>query len=139
MLLSPNFSLEEMIRSDTAQAEGIVNAPNWDCLVQMILLCNNTLEGIRKLLGDVPITITSGFRCGDLNEAVGGAENSAHLFGCAADFHAEGFTIQGIIAAVQPHMAELEIDQLIDEYSQWVHVGRANFGATPRNECFAVT
>jgi len=139
-LLSPNFSLAEYCRSDTAEAEGILNAPNWDVIVQMILHANNTMEGIRKICGGHPVLITSGFRCGDLNEAVGGAENSAHLFGAAADFTIPGFgSVREVCDAIAPHMAELEIDQLIYEYGNWIHVGRAIFGAIPRNEYFDVT
>jgi hypothetical protein len=139
-LLSPHFSVEEMIKSDTAAAQGIVNAPNFDVLVQMVLLANNTLEGIRALCGGNPLIISSGFRCGDLNEAVGGAENSAHLLGCAADFIVPNFgSVADIIAAIEPNLEELQIDQLINEYGSWVHVGRAAFGQTPRYQSFGVT
>jgi len=138
--LSPHFTVEEMIKSDTAEAMGIINAPNFDVLVQMVLLANDTLEGIRQLCGGHPVLISSGFRCGDLNEAVGGAENSAHLLGCAADFSVPAFgSITDIIAAIEPHLQTLQIDQLINEYGNWVHVGRASFGQTPRYQSFAVT
>jgi len=139
-MLSPNFSLAEYCRSDTAAAEGIVNAPNWDCLVQMVLHANITMEGIREICGNHPVLISSGFRCGDLNEAVGGAENSAHLLGAAADFTIPAFgSVADICNAIEPHMKDLQIDQLINEYGSWVHVGRAPFGAIPRNDYFRVT
>src|SRR5215471_674529 len=139
-LLSPHFTVEEMIHSDTAEAMGIINAPNFDVLVQMVLLANNTLEGIRKLCGGNPVLISSGFRCGDLNEAVGGAENSAHLLGCAADFTIPACgSVADVIAVIEPFLKDLQIDQLINEYGSWVHVGRATFGQTPRYESFAVT
>lgn len=139
-LLSPHFSLEEYIHSDTATAEGIINAPDWDVLVQMCLHANNTMEGIRTICGGNPVIITSGFRCGDLNEAVGGAENSAHLFGAAADFTIPAFgSVRAICEAVAPYMKELQIDQLINEYGSWVHVGRAVFGQEPRYQYFSVT
>ena len=35
---------------------------------------------------DKPIFINSGYRCKELNKAVGGAENSYHTKGLAADF-----------------------------------------------------
>lgn len=44
----------------------------------------NVLEGIRRRY-DVPISISSACRCKSHNKSVGGAENSAHLFGYAAD------------------------------------------------------
>ncbi|GAB2610693.1 D-Ala-D-Ala carboxypeptidase family metallohydrolase [Streptomyces capparidis] len=46
------------------------------------------LEALRHALGDQPITVTSGFRSYACNEAVGGAGDSRHLYGDAADLGA---------------------------------------------------
>ncbi|MFI8301880.1 D-Ala-D-Ala carboxypeptidase family metallohydrolase [Streptomyces sp. NPDC085927] len=43
------------------------------------------LEAMRRQLGDVPITISSGFRSYACNDAVGGSSTSRHLYGDAAD------------------------------------------------------
>ncbi|WP_326754800.1 D-Ala-D-Ala carboxypeptidase family metallohydrolase [Streptomyces hirsutus] len=43
------------------------------------------LEAMRRQLGDVPITISSGFRSYACNSAVGGSSTSRHLYGDAAD------------------------------------------------------
>ncbi|NUO43507.1 MAG: peptidase M15 [Streptomyces sp.] len=43
------------------------------------------LEAMRHALGDVPITISSGFRSYACNSAVGGSSTSRHLYGDAAD------------------------------------------------------
>ncbi|MFF9495757.1 D-Ala-D-Ala carboxypeptidase family metallohydrolase [Streptomyces flaveolus] len=43
------------------------------------------LEAMRHALGDVPITISSGFRSRACNDAVGGSATSRHLYGDAAD------------------------------------------------------
>lgn len=43
------------------------------------------LEAVRKKGGDNPITINSGFRSIAHNSAVGGASNSQHMYGIAAD------------------------------------------------------
>ncbi|MGW4702125.1 D-Ala-D-Ala carboxypeptidase family metallohydrolase [Streptomyces sp. NPDC004285] len=43
------------------------------------------LEALRHAMGDVPLTVTSGFRSYSCNSAVGGASNSRHLYGDAAD------------------------------------------------------
>ena len=42
------------------------------------------LDALRDDLGE-PMVITSGYRCPEHNEAVGGSENSSHLKGLAAD------------------------------------------------------
>lgn len=46
------------------------------------------LEALRKKLGNIPITVNSGFRSVSHNAAVGGASNSMHLYGVAADLSA---------------------------------------------------
>jgi zinc D-Ala-D-Ala carboxypeptidase len=43
------------------------------------------LEAMRHALGDQPLIITSGFRSISCNNSVGGASNSQHLYGTAAD------------------------------------------------------
>ncbi|MFE5393140.1 D-Ala-D-Ala carboxypeptidase family metallohydrolase [Streptomyces sp. NPDC056568] len=43
------------------------------------------LEAMRHALGDVPLTISSGFRSRACNNAVGGSATSRHLYGDAAD------------------------------------------------------
>lgn len=58
------------------------------------------LEIIRKLYGK-PIKVTSGYRCPDHNKSQGGASNSSHVSGMAAD-------IQPIIVTLD------ELDELYD-------------------------
>ncbi|MEU1345907.1 D-Ala-D-Ala carboxypeptidase family metallohydrolase [Streptomyces sp. NPDC005775] len=43
------------------------------------------LEALRHALGDRPITVNSGFRSTSCNSAAGGASNSRHMYGDAAD------------------------------------------------------
>lgn len=52
----------------------------------------NKLEQLRKLVGNRPIKIVSGYRCPEHNKAVGGVKNSQHLSGNAADIKIEGMT-----------------------------------------------
>lgn len=58
------------------------------------------LEVLRHEIGDRPITIVSGYRSPSTNKAVGGASNSQHLWGRAADLSdALGVTIEQAKAA----------------------------------------
>ena len=43
------------------------------------------LEALRHALGDHPLVVTSGFRSISCNNSLGGASNSQHLYGMAAD------------------------------------------------------
>lgn len=138
--LSEHFTLSELTHSDTANQYGISNVPDAAAAEQLSLLANKTLEGIRTLCGDKPVLISSGFRNYEVNALIGGAENSAHLYGCAADFTVPEFgDVTAVCHAIEPHLAELGIDQLIHENDSWVHVGRVAAPAAPRCECLTIS
>lgn len=48
------------------------------------------LEELRRAIGNRPIIINSGYRCPTHNKKVGGAKNSQHLYGKAADIRVNG-------------------------------------------------
>ena len=83
--LSPHFSLFEMTRSGVAIACGISNVPSAAAIENLRLLCVAVLEPLRRRYGR--ILITSGYRSRELNRKVGGAKNSQHLRGEAADIY----------------------------------------------------
>lgn len=51
------------------------------------------LEAVRKKAGNAPITINSGFRSIKHNSSVGGASNSQHMYGIAADIVISGKSV----------------------------------------------
>jgi len=135
-----HFSLEEFLVSDTARSLGVSNYPTWD-IVDNLRRLGDTMERIRAGLGGHPITITSGYRSPPVNNAVGGATNSAHLSGLACDFVVPHFRgPPDVCAAIQPYLVVLEIDQLIDEGGGdgwgWVHLGLCDPPEAARCECF---
>lgn len=83
--LSEHFELVEFTRSATAIRRGIDNNPEITDIEALQALCVNVLEPLRKRFG--VIRITSGYRCLQLNDAVGGSRTSQHLYGQAADIH----------------------------------------------------
>ena len=78
------FTIAEMVRSDTADRLGISNRIPKDLLPNVEKLIKEVLDPLREWYGK-PIYVNSGYRCEELNKAVGGARNSFHLSGCAAD------------------------------------------------------
>ena len=54
------------------------------------------LEAIRSALGNHPIHVNSGCRCADHNWDVGGAKNSQHILGNAADIRSDRATPEEI-------------------------------------------
>ncbi|WP_369148503.1 D-Ala-D-Ala carboxypeptidase family metallohydrolase [Streptomyces sp. R44] len=54
------------------------------------------LEALRKKCGDLAVTVNSGFRSISHNASVGGAANSMHLYGIAADVAVSGLSTKTI-------------------------------------------
>jgi len=140
MNLSPHFSLEELIVSQTASRKGIDNTPSQEIINNLTRLCA-FLETVRDALQS-PINISSGYRCPELNAAVGGAASSQHVTGHAADFTAHGLTLDGIIQLIMKE--QLPFDQLIREFPDsngggWVHISIPNDpGDAPRQQVLII-
>ena len=81
------FELSEFSHSDTAVSLGIDNTIPKECVVKIEHLVHCALDPLRKQWG-LPIRVTSGYRCPELNDEVGGVEGSYHMDGCAADISA---------------------------------------------------
>ena len=122
MNLSEHFTLEEMVFSQTAVRKGIDNAPDAIVIGNLTNLCEHILEPIRKGLAR-PIHISSGYRCEALNKAIGGAKNSQHIEGKAADISAQGMTTQELYDWIKH--SGIIFDQLIQEFDSWVHISYA--------------
>lgn len=119
--LQTSFWLSEFLRSDTAVRKGIDNTPAPEVLNNLRNVLAPGLQRVRNLLR-VPMQITSGYRGPALNAAVGGARDSQHLLGLAADFVAPEFGLPVTIASyLLQHAPELRFDQLIQE-GTWVHI-----------------
>ena len=137
-LLTPHFSLEELTDSQIAARAGVGNTPADGTHARVNLhRTAETLEKVRALLGGKPILVSSGYRSSKVNMMVGGSKNSAHTHGLAADFTCPGFGSPiDICERLEPHMAELEIDQLIYEYKTWVHLGLRD--SNPRHQALTI-
>lgn len=83
------------------------------------------LEKLRKLIG-LPIQITSGYRCEEWNRLCGGAPESQHTQGLAADIWVRGRTPGQVKKAAEFACTAFRLGG-IGLYRGWVHVDmRAN-------------
>lgn len=137
MNLTKNFTLEELIKSDTARRRGLVNLPSDEQAANLLLLAVTVLQPIRELL-ITPMQINSGFRSLALNYAVGGVSNSQHLEGMAADFVTPDMDLN--IAFDMIKGSDIPFDQLIWEWkgwgNQWLHVSCTT--QEPRREALKI-
>ena len=128
--LSPHFSLAEMTVTDVKRVK---NIPGPEAIENLKRLCG-WLEHLRSMYnilygnGKVQIVINSGYRSEEVNRKVGGAPNSNHLTGCAADirvFGIEQALRYAVILLDYADDSDQEFDELIVERSKkgtyWVH------------------
>jgi hypothetical protein len=125
MKLTPNFSLAEFTRSESAKRHGVSNEPSPEHLKNLITLCEKVLEPIRMKFG--PINISSGYRSKTLNHYIGGSLNSQHCEAKAADIDMDGMTNATNKEVFDFIKDTLDFDQLIFEFGtkdapDWVHV-----------------
>lgn len=126
MQLSTHFSLDEFTASQEAARRGIDNRlpPEF---MPAALATAAMLERIRERLSllagrDVPMLLSSGYRCPRLNAIVGSSDTSDHLLAAAADWIAPAFGPPlEVCRALAPLVGDLRIGQLIHEYGEWTH------------------
>jgi putative chitinase len=132
MRLTKHFTLDEFVRSDTAVRKGIDNNPS-DSLIEHLKLAALGMEAVRELL-QVPILVTSGYRCLALNKTIGGSKSSAHMQGFACDFIAPKYgNALAIVTAIKE--AGILVDQCIME-GTWTHI---SFDPKMRQEFMTAT
>lgn len=112
-----HFTLEELTHSDTAVRLRIDNQAPREAAERLVALVENVLDPLREIFGK-PITVTSGYRSKELNRRVGGATNSQHILGEAADIVSDdNRRLFDIIRT------RLPFDQLIwEKGGRWIHV-----------------
>lgn len=115
------FTIAELCASSTATAKGIDNTPTPGITQNLERLVANVLDPLREAWGK-PVVVTSGYRCPALNKAVGGAKNSHHMQGMAADI-STGNKVDNRRLFQKILDLGLPFTQLIDEKGfSWIHV-----------------
>jgi len=122
------FTMNELTASATAKRLGIPNVPTWREAENLRLLVENVLDPLREAWGN-PIIVTSGYRSKMLNDMIGGASNSQHTTGMAADIRTLSDLPQDNEWLFElARRMDLPFDQLIDEYRyNWVHISYSRY------------
>jgi len=121
--LSPNFTLEELTRSEAAARGGWDNTPN-EAELENLKRLAALLQDVKTAVGGKPVMINSGFRSKQTNDAVGSKDSSQHRLGCAADIRVPGMTPRQVVEACIE--AQVPFDQIILEFDSWTHISVAN-------------
>lgn len=131
-LKSDYFTLQELTKSTTAARLKIDNTPNAEILRNLQYGVSMVLDPLRRI-HQQPIIITSGYRCAQLNKAVGGVANSWHTKGNAADIHIQDEDEARAIFNILKTLPS--VDTALFEHShssQWIHV-QWDMNKTPRH------
>ena len=127
MSISKHFTLNELMKSQTALRLGLDNTPDHDALEALAALCENVLEPVREHYG-LPVIVSSGYRSPAVNKAIGSKSTSQHTKGEAADIEIPGIDNLELYYWIA---VNADFDQAILEYytgeasSGWVHVSYA--------------
>lgn len=132
MLITPHFTLDEMTVSQLAARDGFDNNPPPEARANLQLLCG-ALEQVRALFG-APIIVSSGFRSEKVNRLIGGATNSQHVQGLAADFTVIEVSPRETLRRISE--SAVPFDQLILEFDRWVHLSVTR--DTPRRQVLTI-
>ena len=132
MRLSKNFWLNEMIKSNTATRYGIENIPSTEEVVALTALTISCLQPIRDNHGVV--SISSGFRSGQVSEQVNSSRRSQHCKGEAADFECHSIDNKELALWITKSLPTW--DQLLLEFysnddpnSGWIHLSYKRDGS----------
>ena len=140
--MSKYFTLQEMLRSETALRKKIDNSPSFE-IVRNLEGLAEFLDQLREAWGS-GIRVSSGYRCPSLNSAVGGVTNSAHQYGNAVDIVPVNGRQSDFEAFLKKWLVGKKFDQCIWETSKssggrWVHFSLFSNQGLQRCKMFGLT
>jgi len=125
MNLTANFTLSEMVKSETALRHGMDNTPGEVEIGNLKVLCEKVLQPVRDHFGK-GVKVNSGFRHPAVNQKVGGSPTSDHCKGQAADIEIPGVANAELAQWIVDNMSFTQV--ILEFYtpgvpdSGWVHV-----------------
>jgi hypothetical protein len=133
MLLTPHFTLEELIATQHREFDNTPNSSEINNLKRLAEM----LEEVKDLLDGKPIMVNSAFRSKAVNDAVGSKDTSQHRVGCAADIRVPSLTPDQVVKAIIA--SGIAYDQIIREFDSWTHISVPNNpSGTPRKQALII-
>ena len=134
--MSKYFSLKELIASTEAYKRKIDNTPGEEEKEHLEELME-FLDGIRGAWGS-PLIVTSGYRCPQLNEAVGGSKKSAHQTGYAVDCVPANNKKKKFFEFCKEYLKSRDFDELLFEKNNsgsiWIHIALKSIDGKQRRK-----
>jgi len=125
MQLTNNFSLAELVKSETALRHDMDNTPGEVEIENLKRLSEQVLQPVRDHFAK-GVKVNSGYRAPEVNAKVGGSRTSDHCKGQAADIEIPGVANADLAKWITEN---LDFTQVILEFytqgvpdSGWVHV-----------------
>ena len=136
MNLTPNFTLDELTASESAERNGWDNSPN-NAELENLKRLADFLEQVKVVLGGKPVMINSAFRSKKVNDSVGSKDTSQHRIGCAADIRVPGMTPDEVVRKIIA--SGISYDQVIREFDRWTHISIPNsVDTSPRKQALII-
>ena len=130
------FTQSELIASTEAYKRKIDNTPGEEekeHLDELIEL----MDGIRSAWGSA-IIVRSGYRCPELNEAIGGAKKSAHQAGYAVDCVPANNKKKEFFEFCKEYLKDRDFDELLFEKNSsgsiWCHIALKSIDGKQRKK-----
>lgn len=134
MNLTVHFTLEELIKSDYAIRHCLKNTPTDDDVIANLHTLARGLERVRTKIAR-PIYITSAYRSPKVNSGVGGAKDSRHLIGLAADIVVAGMSSREVCFLIDNWKHEIQFRRMIFE-GTWCHIDFPDVDETPKGDVY---
>lgn len=133
--MSRFFKLSEFTYSATARKYNIDNIPTEEAKKNINTLME-FLDGVREAWGS-PIIVSSGYRCEELNDKVGGSKNSGHKYGWAGDLLPSNNKKREFFEFFKEYVKDKSFDELLLEKSGksiWIHFSLYSYQGKQRKK-----
>ena len=106
-----NFEAIDFYLSDTARQMKIDNTPPVELLPNGMLLAD-AIQELRDVI-NLPIVITSGYRCDKLNQVIKGSPNSSHKQFLACDISTPNLTPRQLVLKIKA--SNIKVHRVLEE------------------------